>query len=63
MTEIYGAHAQQVLAYARRTIDAPWASEDEKAACRRFLADLEDPRWSYDPTLPEVLILTSESLF
>lgn len=63
MTEIYGAHAPQVLAYARRTIDAPWAGEDEKAACRRFLADLEDPRWSFDPTLPEYLILTIETLF
>lgn len=63
MTEIYGAHAQQVLSYVRDTLAAPWASEDEKAACRRFLADLEDPRWSFDPTLPEFLILTIESLF
>ena len=63
MTEIYGAHAQQVLAYARNTLEAPWPCEDEKAACRRFLADLEDPRWSVDPTLPEFLILTIENLF
>ena len=63
MTEIYGAHAQQVLTYARNTLAAPWTGEDEKAACRRFLSDLEDPRWSFDPTLPEFLILTIESLF
>lgn len=60
---ISGAHSPQVLAYARRTVDAPWACEDERAACRRFLADLDDPRWSFDATLPEFLILTIETMF
>ena len=63
MSEIYGLHFPEVLAYARQTVDLPWACEDEKAACRRFLADLEDKRWSFDPTLPEFLILTIETLF
>ena len=63
MSNAYGLHFPVALDYARRTAAAPWTCEDERAACRRFLADLEDPRWAFDPTLPEYLILTIETLF
>ncbi|MBQ9685047.1 MAG: terminase large subunit [Oscillospiraceae bacterium] len=53
----------EVLAYAREYAAAPYAHPDTQAACRRFLHDLEDPRWDFDPELPEFLILTIESLF
>ena len=56
-------HAAAVLAYARETAESPHAGEDTRAACRRFLSDLEDPRWEFRAELPEYLILTIETLF
>ena len=58
-----GPHFAAVLAYAREYAAAPYAGEDVQAACRRFLADLEDPRWDFDGELPEFLIETIETLF
>lgn len=58
-----GPHFPAVLAYAREYAEAPYSSEDTRAACRRFLADWEDPRWDVDAELPEFLILTIETLF
>ena len=56
-------HAAAVLAYARETAESPHAGEDTRAACRRFLSDLEDPRWEFRAELPEFLILAMETLF
>ena len=58
-----GPHFEAVLAYAREYAEAPYACEDVQAACKRFLADLEDPRWDFDGELPEFLIVTIETLF
>ena len=58
-----GPHFEAVLAYAREYADAPYSCEDTRAACRRFLLDLEDPRWDFDAELPEFLILSIETLF
>ena len=58
-----GPHFATVLAYAREYAAAPYACEDVQAACKRFLADLEDPRWDFDGELPEFLIVTIETLF
>ena len=58
-----GPHFAAVLAYAREYASAAYAGEDVQAACRRFLADLEDPRWDFDGELPEFLIETIETLF
>ena len=60
---ITGLHAPQVMAYALTTVDSPYCGEDERAAARRFLSDLEDPRWEFRSELPEFLILTIETLF
>lgn len=63
MIKSVGPHFEAVHRFARETQDAPWACADEQAACRRFLADLQDPRWDFDAELPEYLILTIETLF
>lgn len=56
-------HFAAVLKYCEFTLVSIGKGEDEKAACRRFLADLEDPRWEFRTELPEFLITTIESLF
>ena len=56
-------NAPEVLEYARATAESSYACEDTQAAARRFLADLQDPRWTFSAELPEFLILTIESLF
>ncbi len=56
-------NAPEVLAYARATAESEDAAEDTRAACRRFLADLESDRWDFRPELPEFLILSIETLF
>ena len=58
-----GLYAAQVRRYVDETLQSPGKGEDEKAACRRYLADLEDPRWDFDPELPDFLIGTIERLF
>lgn len=59
----FGLHLPEVMAYAREYLDAPYSCEDNRAACRRFLRDLESGRWDFDCELPEFLILTIETLF
>lgn len=56
-------HASIVLDYATKTLSSPGKGEDEKAACRRYLNDLENPRWDFSPELPEFLISSIEGLF
>ena len=56
-------HARTVLTYARATAEDPGLCQDERAAARRFLSDLNDPRWTFGAALPEFLILTIETLF
>ena len=64
LTRLHGAlHAEIVLRYARETAGDPGACEDTRAACSRFLRDLEDPRWNFRPELAEFLILAIETLF
>lgn len=57
------AHERIVLEYARRTAESPTASLDVRAACRRFLADLEDPRWEFRTDMAESIIEIIETLF
>ena len=63
MIKAAGLHFRAVRAYAEEYAAAPYACADTQAACRRFLDDLEDPRWDFDSTLPEFLILSIQTLF
>lgn len=56
-------HFAAVLKYCEFTLASTGKGEDEKAACKRFLSDLEDSRWEFRTELPEFLITTIESLF
>ena len=58
-----GLHERIVREYAESQIVADTSCEDVKAACRRYLADREDPRWEFRPELPEFIIRVQESLF
>lgn len=64
MLDLRAKHWPVVLAYAEIAAgeNSP-ECEDVRAACRRFLTDLNDPRWTLDPELPEFLILNIETLF
>lgn len=64
MVDIRAKNWPEVLAYAEAGAgsDSP-EGEDVRAACQRFLNDLEDERWYMDAELPEFLILTIESTF
>lgn len=52
-----------VKAWAESTANDDAACEDLRCAARRYLADLEDPRWEFRRHLPEFLISTIETLF
>lgn len=52
-----------VREYAETTAQLAVACEDVRAACRRYLADLEDPRWEFRTEMAEFVILTIEKLF
>lgn len=52
-----------VLEYARRTAESPTACLDVKAACRRYLMDLQDTRWEFRTDMPEFIISAMERLF
>ena len=56
-------HEAIVRQYAEKTANAPTACEDVRAACRRYLSDLEDPRWEFRTEMAEFVILTIENLF
>lgn len=57
------SHEAEVLAYALATVDNPLACLDVRAACRRYLSDLQEHRFDFDPACPEFLIAAMESLF
>lgn len=61
--KLNGPHADIVRRYAESCIGSAVKGEDEQAACRRYFADLKDPRWTFDATLPEFLISAIETLF
>lgn len=64
MVDIQARNWPEVLAYAEAgAAETGPEGEDVRAACQRFLNDLEDERWYMDPELPEFLILTIETMF
>lgn len=56
-------HFARVLSWARRCAGDEGCCPEWRASCRRFLADLEDPRWEFRPALPEFCILLIEGTF
>ena len=56
-------HLAQVLRYARETAEDTGIEEMQRLGCRRFLRDLEDPRWEFRTALPEFCIETMTGLF
>ena len=56
-------HELAVLEYATVTAADPNACLDVRAACRRYLADLQDPRWEFRTDMPEFVIMAIENLF
>lgn len=64
MVDIKAKNWPEVLAWADIAAgDKSPECELVQLAAQRFLNDLNDPRWTLDPVLPEFLILTIESLF
>lgn len=51
------------MAYAMATAKDEYAGEDVKAACVRFIWDLQSPRWDFSTVLPEFVISAIEDLF
>lgn len=56
-------HKQIVLDYANLMAISPRACLDVQAACKRFLADLQDPRWDFRTDMAESIIDIIETLF
>lgn len=56
-------HEQIVLDYANLMATSPRACLDVQAACKRFLADLQDPRWDFRTDMAESIIDIIETLF
>lgn len=56
-------HEAIVRNYAETTQDLITAGEDVRAACRRYLADLQDPRWEFRTEMAEFVISAIETLF
>lgn len=56
-------HEVIVREYAETTQDLITAGEDVRAACRRYLADLQDPRWEFRTEMAEFVISAIETLF
>lgn len=56
-------HLAEVLRYARETAEDTGIEEMQRLGCRRFLRDLEDPRWEFRTALPEFCIETMTGLF
>lgn len=56
-------HEQIVLDYANLMAISPRACLDVQAACNRFLADLQDPRWDFRTDMAESIIDIIETLF
>lgn len=56
-------HKQIVLDYANLMATSPRACLDVQAACKRFLADLQDPRWDFRTDMAEAIIEIIQTLF
>lgn len=56
-------HFQSVVDYAKAVADDESLCELTRLCCRRFLDDLEDPRWEFKPALAEFCIEIMEGLF
>ncbi len=54
----------EVMEYARSIVDGKrLANKERRQACERFLRDLDDPRWEFDPTDAEFCIKIIEKTF
>lgn len=54
----------EVMEYARSIVEGrKLACKETKQSCERFLRDLEDPRWDFDPTDAEFCIRIIEKTF
>lgn len=58
-----GNHELIVRQYAEATAQDPVACLDVRAACVRYLRDLEDPRWEFRTDMAEFVILAIQNLF
>lgn len=56
-------HELIVREYAEATAQDPRACLDVRAACARYLKDLEDSRWEFRTDMAEFVILAIETLF
>lgn len=56
-------HEKIVMGYAETTAISPRACLDVQAACKRFLADLQDSRWDFRTDMAESIIEIIETLF
>lgn len=56
-------HENIVMGYAETTAISPRACLDVQAACKRFLADLQDSRWDFRTDMAESIIEIIETLF
>ncbi len=56
-------HEQIVRQYAETAANDPEVCLDIRAACARYLRDLEDPRWEFRTDMAECIIMMIETLF
>ena len=56
-------HFARVLAWARRCAEDEGCCEEWRLSCRRFLRDLDDPRWDFRPACAEFCIMLIEGTF
>lgn len=56
-------HEKIVMGYAETMAISPRACLDVQAACKRFLADLQDSRWDFRTDMAESIIEIIETLF
>lgn len=56
-------HEKIVMGYAETAAISPRACLDVQAACKRFLADLQDSRWDFRTDMAESIIEIIETLF
>lgn len=56
-------HEKIVMGYTETTAISPRACLDVQAACKRFLADLQDSRWDFRTDMAESIIEIIETLF
>ena len=56
-------HANRVVSWAERCAEDEGLCIEWRLSCRRFLRDLDDPRWTFRPALAEYVIMTIEESF